>query len=433
MKRIIGCLLLVMINMNGFGEEGKSEKYSKEQVKQTEKTIKEYEANNDAKSQNMYDKWKSEAYSKDLEKRSSSGDIYAMASLGKCFCTGEGVQQDIEKGINLLRKAAEKGFVVAQSNLGYAILRRELDIQKDDKNISASHAYDERPLDFKLLLCNKDNLKEAAEWIAKAAHQDYIKAQIQLAKLYECGIGVEQSKEESVKWLKRATDNGSSQAQFELIKDSIVEYEAKLRDRADRGDAEASYEYGMLLLARQQPREAKTYLQKAAQMGCEKAIKEVSERNKDVFLLDDAVILIFKAKNEQSLRNALNMHQAALDMLKSIKIQNPKWENGILDYYIKDTESSIKYDSERIKEEQEKKEAITENPSQEEYIKIYKIIQVGDKAAQEMKNDKARKEYQEAYNRLIKFGEDKPDWESALVSYRMRYLREKLGIADSVK
>ena len=71
--------------------------------------------------------------------------------------------------------------------------------------------------------------------------------------------------------------------------------------------------------------------------------------------------------------------------------------------------------------------------SQEEYNKIYKIIQLGDKAAQEMENEKARNEYQEAYNRLNKFRKDKPDWEADLVSYRIRYLRQKLGIADSVK
>ena len=149
--------------------------------------------------------------------------------------------------------------------------------------------------------------------------------------------------------------------------------------------------------------------------------------------MDDAAALIFQANNENSSKSALNMHQAALDMLKAIKTQNPKWETAIVDAYIKDAESSIKYDSERIKEEQENKEAITENPSQEEYNKIYKIIQLGDKAAQEMENEKARNEYQEAYNRLIKFRKNKPDWEADLVSYRIRYLRQKLGIADSVK
>jgi TPR repeat protein len=422
--------------MNCFGEEEKLEKYSKEQVRQFEKNIKEHEAKNDAKSKNIYDKWKSEAYNKDLEKRASSGDIYAKASLGRCYFIGDGVKQDVEKGISLLRKAAEGGFVVAQCNLGNAIIRRELGIQKDDKNNPASHAYDESSLDYsKLLLCNKDNLKEAAEWVAKAAQQDYIKAQILLAQLYSRGVGVEQNKQEAIKWFKRAAENGSTQAQFKLIQDSITEHEAKLRDKADRGDAEASYEYGMLLLNSQRVKDAREYLAKAAKKGSEKAIKEIKERNKDVFLLDDAVTLSVKANSESKLKDKMNMYQDALVKLKTIKTQNPKWESAIIDYYIKDAESSIEYESRRLKEEQEQenKEAITEDPSQEEYTKIYKIIQVGDKAAQEMKNDKARNEYQEAYNRLTKFRKDKPDWESDLVSYRMRYLREKLGIADSVK
>ena len=340
--------------MNCFGEEEKLEKYSKEQVRQFEQNIKEYEAKNDAKSKNIYDKWKSEAYNKDLEKRASSGDIFAIASLGRCYLIGDGVKQDIEKGISLLRKAAEGGFVVAQCNLGNAIIRRELGIQKDDKNIPASHAYDESSLDYnKLLLCNKDNLKEAAEWVAKAAHQDYIKAQILLAQLYSRGVGVEQNKQEAIKWLKRAAENGSTQAQFKLIQDSITEHEAKLRDKADLGDAEASYEYGMLLLNSQRVKDAREYLAKAAKKGSEKAIKEIKERNKDIFLLDDAVTLSVKANSESKSKDKMNMYQDALVKLKTIKTQNPKWESAIIDYYIKDAESSIKHQSERIKEEQE--------------------------------------------------------------------------------
>jgi len=417
--------------MNCFGGEEKLEKYSKEQVRQFEQNIKENEAKNDAKSKNIYDKWKSEAYNKDLEKRASSGDIFAIASLGRCYFIGDGVKQDIEKGISLLRKAAEGGFVVAQCNLGNAIIRRELGIQKDDKNTPASHAYDESPLDYnKLLLCNKDNLKEAAEWVAKAGHQDYIKAQILLAQLYSMGVGVEQNKQEAIKWLKRAAENGSTQAQFKLIQDSITEHEAKLRDKADRGDAEASYEYGMLLLNSQRVKDAREYLAKAAKKGSEKAIKEIKERNKDVFLLEDAVTLSVKANSESKSKDKMNMYQDALVKLKTIKTQNPKWESAIIDYYIKDAESSIKHQSERIKDEQEqeKEGAITEGTPQDEYKEIYELIIQGDNFAPQ-----AKEKYQESYRRLITFREANPEWEPTIVNYRIRYLGEKLNIPDSDK
>jgi TPR repeat protein len=280
------------------------------------------------------------------------------------------------------------------------------------------------------LLCNKDNLKEAAEWVAKAAHQDYIKAQILLAQLYSTGVGVEQNKQEAIKWLKRAAENGSTQAQFKLIQDSITEHEAKLRDKADRGDAEASYEYGMLLLNSQRVKDAREYLAKAAKKGSEKAIKEIKERNKDVFLLDDAVTLSVKANSESKLKDKMNMYQDALVKLKTIKTQNPKWESAIIDYYIKDAESSIKHQSERIKEEQEqeKKGAITEGTPQDEYKEIYEIIIQGDKLASQ-----AKEKYQESYRRLITFRKANPEWDPTIVNYRKRYLGEKLNIPDSDK
>jgi len=62
-----------------------------ESSKWFERSIKQYEAKNDAKSKNKYDKWESEAYNKDLEKRASSGDIFAIASLGRCYFIGDGV------------------------------------------------------------------------------------------------------------------------------------------------------------------------------------------------------------------------------------------------------------------------------------------------------------------------------------------------------
>ena len=438
MKRLLGCLLIGMMVMNVIGEDGESTKTSKEQEKHFEEIMKEYEYKKDAKSKNMYDMWKSEVYTKDLEKRATNGDIYAQASLGKCYLLGEGVDQDIKKGIDLLRKPAESGFVVAQNNLGLALLKNELYLLERHDSTQSTNTYNIISLPYdpkKLLLCNKDKVREGVEWITKAARQEYTKAQINLAELYSTGFGVEKSEKDAMRWIRHAADNGSTEAQFLLINKGIIAYESDLKNRADHGDTTSCYDYAMILLAKQQPREARPYLEKAAEKGNIKAIKELSERNKDVFLLDDAVVLAFDADNKTSAKEALEMYKAADVKLKNIKATNPEWEKSIVDYYIKKCEDSIKSETLIIQEEQDKtKETLQQDASQAKYIKIYKIIIQGDKAdIENNKDNKAKNYYIEAYQKLIKFREENPQWEPSIVKYSFRYLREKLGIPDPEK
>jgi len=68
--------------------------------------------------------------------------------------------------------------------------------------------------------------------------------------------------------------------------------------------------------------------------------------------------------------------------------------------------------------------------TQEKYIKMYVLINSGDKAETNMHTEEAKKYYQEAYLGLLQIQKEKPDWEPTIVRYRLRYVREKLGIPD---
>jgi len=68
--------------------------------------------------------------------------------------------------------------------------------------------------------------------------------------------------------------------------------------------------------------------------------------------------------------------------------------------------------------------------TQEKYIKMYVLINSGDKAETNMHTEEAKKYYQEAYLGLLQIQKEKPDWEPTIAKYRLRYVREKLGIPD---
>ena len=68
-----------------------------------------------------------------MEKRSELGDPEAMKYLaGICFLQGQlGVQQDKEKALELLQKAADLGCISACSRLGKAYLDGDLGLKSN--------------------------------------------------------------------------------------------------------------------------------------------------------------------------------------------------------------------------------------------------------------------------------------------------------------
>ena len=68
--------------------------------------------------------------------------------------------------------------------------------------------------------------------------------------------------------------------------------------------------------------------------------------------------------------------------------------------------------------------------TQDRYLKAYVLINSGDKAATHMHREEAQKYYEQAYHDLLQIHQEKPDWEPTIVRYRLRYVREKLGISN---
>jgi len=68
--------------------------------------------------------------------------------------------------------------------------------------------------------------------------------------------------------------------------------------------------------------------------------------------------------------------------------------------------------------------------TQEEYIKMFVLIQSGDKEETNMHTEEAKKYYYQAYHGLLQIQKEKPGWEPTIVWHSLRYVREKLGIPN---
>ncbi len=112
-----------------------------------------------------------------LKQAAEAGNGEAIGVLGCWTIEGKVVPRDVENGERLLRRAAAMGGARAQNNLGRTLAERGVE-------------------------------KEALEWFRKAAGQDFALAEMNMARAYETGFGVEKDETERIKWLERAGNHG---------------------------------------------------------------------------------------------------------------------------------------------------------------------------------------------------------------------------------
>lgn len=117
------------------------------------------------------------------------GEAWAMYKLGRIYLTEDGredVEQDWNKGISLIRKAAEKDYPNAQFTLGMLYVESEGHLPRD--------------------------LTEAVTWWRKAAAQGFADAEYMLGKAYFEGLGVPKSIPAAIGWWTKAAAQGHAAA-----------------------------------------------------------------------------------------------------------------------------------------------------------------------------------------------------------------------------
>ena len=137
------------------------------------------------------------------EKAAQQGYLMAQSNLAALYLLGRGVQRDPDKALQWSLAAAEKGSIVSQARLGAMYLVGD-GVQQD-------------------------SLK-AEYWLVKAADQGYAGAQAQLGSMFLRGEGgVEVDVPKGLYWLKRAAQQGQPQARA-ILADAVKKSVPGARD-----------------------------------------------------------------------------------------------------------------------------------------------------------------------------------------------------------
>ena len=161
-----------------------------------------------------------EWYTKAAEKENGLGLCY----LGICYRDGVVTDQDTEKAIALFTKAADQGYADGQWLLGdyYYYTEEEQDFEKAvlwyEKAVEQGHTMAQYGLGNCYYFGNgvEQDYEKAAELFARSAEQGYEVAQDDLGYCYETGNGVPQDYDKAAEWYEKGAVQGYASAQYNL-------------------------------------------------------------------------------------------------------------------------------------------------------------------------------------------------------------------------
>ncbi|VGO16593.1 Secretory immunoglobulin A-binding protein EsiB [Pontiella desulfatans] len=156
-----------------------------------------------------------------LEKRAQRGEAEAQGQLGWRYATGDGVETNLTKAVELYRQAAGQGNANAQFHLGNCY-RLGRGVEQDKAKgaewfLKAAEQGHERA-QFNLGNRNRilGNYPEAVRWFHLAAEQGNASAQANLAQCLRMGMGTEMDMEGAFKWNRAAAEQGHARGQYNL-------------------------------------------------------------------------------------------------------------------------------------------------------------------------------------------------------------------------
>jgi uncharacterized protein len=154
------------------------------------------------------------------DKAAGMGNAFAAVNRAELSILGKGEDQDVDKGLEMLKAAAAEGNSAAQASLGW--------LYREGYGSVAQ------------------NYRTAAEWYRKAAAQDNPNALSAMGWLYREGLGVARNEKESLRAYRRAAELGEINAIGSLgyalqngvgTDVDIVEAKRWYEAGAERGDA----------------------------------------------------------------------------------------------------------------------------------------------------------------------------------------------------
>ena len=140
---------------------------------------------------------------------------------GKMF-TGDGVEKDLVKAVELLRKTAEQGHMKAQYVLGNVYLKGE-GVEKSQYTAidwyekSAKQGFGPAQSKLGILLLDMKEYGEAKPWLLKAAYNWETDAQFALGMMHLYGKGVQADPVEAYAWFDQADEENELSAKGKKI------------------------------------------------------------------------------------------------------------------------------------------------------------------------------------------------------------------------
>ena len=156
-----------------------------------------------------------QTYSKELEKAAKKGDVVAQRNLGLCYLKGNGIKCDYKKAYKWFEKAAANEDGGAQYYIGY-MLENGLPLKKEKKNNLFGQVALGIITGGRSISANKttrgglwtssqsNDLGRPSEWYEKAAINGWLEAQYKMAEISN----------EPLKWYKMAATSGDAEAQY---------------------------------------------------------------------------------------------------------------------------------------------------------------------------------------------------------------------------
>lgn len=116
-------------------------------------------------------------------------DSHELYALARRFQSGQGVKKDIKQAFKLMKKSAEQGYAIAQTDLGFY---------------------------YEFGMGTKKNNEKAIYWYKKAVQQDEPQAMNNLATFLKEGRGVAKDCEKVTSLYQRAAEEGITNGQYNL-------------------------------------------------------------------------------------------------------------------------------------------------------------------------------------------------------------------------
>ncbi len=152
------------------------------------------------------------------ERAARQNHTQAQFNLAVLLWNGDGVRKQADEGVKWFRRASDNGHSQAHDFLESIFEESKFDIDSDlvDNADQISNPSLSSMLAFASEAFDQKNYAKAHTLWLSAADAGSAGAELQLARLYEQGLGVERNDQRAFEFVQRSAKNGQPQAQYQL-------------------------------------------------------------------------------------------------------------------------------------------------------------------------------------------------------------------------